>query len=297
MKRPLAVLVLVGSIVTACGDDGVESNGATSGFPREIAGITLTQPPERIISGSATHTEILFAIGAGDQVIAVDAFSDYPAEATDLPQVDAFNPSVEGFADLDPDLVIITFDPNDLVGGLGALGIPVWVLDAPVDLEGVYEQITEIGAVTGQSDGATGVVDGMRSAVAEVVAGLPQPLVEKTYYHELDDTYFSIGSDTFLGSIYGLLGLTSIGDAAGGGYPQLSAEFIVSADPDFIFLADASCCGQTPQSVAARPGWEAMSAVTAGRVVVVDEALASRWSPRIVDYLTAVANAVYGDSS
>lgn len=296
MRKPLAVLVLIGSLVTACGDDGVQGDGATSGFPREIAGITLTEAPERIISGSATHTEILFAIGAGDQVIAIDAFSDYPAEAADLPRVDAFTPSVEGFAALEPDLVIITFDPNDLVAGLGALGIPVWVLDAPVDLEGVYAQITEIGEVTGQRNGAAEIVEGMRFDVAAVVADLPQPPQEFTYYHELDGSYFSIGSDTFLGSIYGILGLTSIGDAAGGGYPQLSAEFIISADPDFIFLADAVCCGQSPETVATRPGWEAMSAVTGGRVIPVDESIASRWSPRIVDYLSAVAAAVYGDS-
>ena len=296
MRKPLAVLVLIGSIVTACGDDGVSDDGATSGFPREIAGITLTEVPDRIISGSSTHTEILFAIGAGEQVIAVDAFSDYPAEAAELPRVDAFTPSVEGFAALEPDLVIITFDPNDLVAGLGALGIPVWVLDAPVDLEGVYAQITEIGDVTGNRDGAVAVIAEMRSQVAAVVAGLPQPLPEQTYYHELDDSYFSIGSDTFLGSIYGILGLTSIGDGAGGGYPQLSAEYIVEADPDFIFLADADCCGETPESVAARPGWEAMTAVTGGRVIPVDESLSSRWSPRIVDYLAAVAAEVFGGS-
>jgi iron complex transport system substrate-binding protein len=296
MRKPLAVLVLIGSIVTSCGDDGVQGDVATSGFPREISGITLTEAPERIISGSATHTEILFAIGAGEQVIAVDAYSDHPAEATELPEVDAFTPSVEGFAALDPDLVIITFDPNDLVAGLGALGIPVWVLDAPVDLEGVYAQISEIGTVTGQGDGAAEVVESMRSDIAAIVAGLPQPLPSLTYYHELDPSYFSIGSDTFLGSIYRLVGLTSIGDAAGGGYPQLSAEYIVSADPDFIFLADAACCTQTPETVAARPGWGELSAVTNGQVVVVDESLASRWSPRIVDYLSAVAAAVYGDS-
>ena len=296
MRKPLAVLVLIGSIIGACGDDGVRGGDATSGFPREIAGITLSEAPERIISGSASHTEILFAIGAAEQVIAVDAFSDYPAEAAELPRVDAFTPSVEGFAALEPDLVIITFDPNDLVAGLGALGIPVWVLDAPGDLEGVYAQITEIGDVAGHREGAAEVIDEMRADVAALVAELPEPLLALTYYHELDDSYFSIGSDTFLGSIYKMLGLTSIGDAAGGGYPQLSAEFIVSADPDFIFLADALCCGETPESVGARPGWEAMSAVTGGRVIPVDEAMASRWSPRIVDYLITIAAEVYGVS-
>ena len=132
MKRPIAVLAAAAFFAAACGGSapGATTTSPPTGFPREIAGITIIEPPVRIISGSPTHTEILFAIGAGDAVVAVDAFSDYPAEALDLPHLDAFNPSVEGFAALDPDLVIVTFDPNDLVGGLGALGIPVLALDA-----------------------------------------------------------------------------------------------------------------------------------------------------------------------
>lgn len=295
MRRPIAVLALVALVAAGCGDDA--PGDATAGFPRDIAGITLTEPPQRIISGSATHTEILFAIGAGPQVVAVDAFSDFPVEANALPHLDAFNPSVEGFAALEPDLVIVTFDPNDLVGGLGSLGIPVWVLDAPGDIDGVYAQIVEIGEVTGHGDEADELVAEIRSDIAAIVSDLPQPVPTSTYFHELDPSYYSIGSDTFLGSLYGLLGLTSIADAAGGGFPQLSAEFIVSADPDFVFLGDADCCGQTPETVAARPGWESMSAVTAGRVIVVDEALASRWGPRMVDFLAVVAAAVYGEGA
>lgn len=295
MRRPLAALASVLMFVAACGEAVDGSAQATpSGFPREIAGITLTEPPTRIISGSPTHTEILFAIGAGESVIAVDAFSDFPADADDVPHLDAFNPSVEGFAALDPDLVIVTFDPNDLVGGLGTLGIPVLVLDAPVTVDGVYDQIAEIGAVTGHTDGATSLIERMRTDISSIVAGLPQPMRALTYYHELDPTLFSIGSDTFLGSLYGMLGMTSIADAAGGGYPQLSAEFVIAADPDFVFLGDGACCAQTAEAVAQRPGWDSMSAVSGERVIVVDEALASRWGPRIVDFLAAVAAAVAG---
>ncbi len=296
MRRPITVLTLLVMLAAACGADVTDTTNPP-GFPRQIAGITLTEPPQRIISGSPTHTETLFAVGAGDQVVAVDSFSDFPAAASGLPHLDAFNPSVEGFAALDPDLVIVTFDPNDLVRGLGALGIPVWVLDAPVDLAGVYRQIEEIGDVTGHRAGAGAVVAGMEDDIAAIVSGLPQPVPALTYYHELDDTYYSIGSDTFLGSLYGLVGLTSIADAAGGGYPQLSAEFIVAADPDFVFLGDGACCAQTPETVAARPGWDEMTAVSEGRVVVVDEALSSRWGPRIVEFLRSVVDAVYQEAS
>ena len=296
MKRPFVVITLLLAIAAACGESGGATTSATfAGFPREIAGIAITEPPGRIISGSATHTEILYAIGAGDAVVAVDAFSDFPEAASGLPHLDAFNPSVEGFAALDPDLVIVTFDPNDLVGGLGALGIPVWVLDAPTSVEGVYAQIAEIGTVTGHPDEAAEVVAGMRADIAEIVAGVAPSVDRSTYYHELDPTLFTIGSDTFLGSLYGMLGLTSIADAAGGGYPQLSAEFVIAADPGFVFLGDGACCGQTPETVAQRPGWDAMSAVAQVRVFVIDEALASRWGPRIVDFLAAVAAAISGE--
>ena len=299
MKRPIAVLIVGALLFAACARVGSDAGTTTLdllGFPRDIAGITITEPPTRIISGSATHTEILFAIGAGDAVIAVDDYSDYPAEAGALTHLDAFSPSVEGFAALDPDLVIVTFDPNDLVGGLGALGIPVWVLDAPVTIDGVYEQIVEIGEVVGHRDGAEAVIDEMQTGIAGIVAALPSDGVRHTYYHELDDTYYSIGSETFLGSLYSMLGMDSIADEAGGGYPQLSAEFIIAADPDFIFLCDGACCGQTPETVAARPGWDSLSAITNGRFVVLDEALASRWGPRIVELLGVISDSMLADA-
>lgn len=289
MKRLLLVTMLLAACSTAASPD--------EGFPRIVNGMSLSALPERIVSGSPTHTEILFAIGAGDRVVAVDTYSDHPAAVAGLPHLDAYNPSVEGFAALDPDLVVVTFDPNDLVGGLGTLGIPVLVLDAPDTLEGVYEQITLLGEATGTEEGAAAVVAGMRAEVTEILAGLPTPLPEATYYHELDPSYYSIGSDTFLGSLYTLLGLRSIADAAGGGYPQLSAEFILAADPDFVFLGDASCCGQSPEVVATRPGWGDLSAVAAGRVLVVDESLSSRWGPRVVDLLRTLAAAVHGVAS
>ena len=118
-----------------------------------------------------------------------------------------------------------------------------------------------------------------------------------TYYHELDDTLFSATSTTFIGQLYSMLGLVNIADGSdpdGFGYPQLSAEVIIDADPDFIFLADTICCGQSQATVAARPGWETLQAVVGGRVVELDDAVASRWGPRVVDLLEIVAGAVAG---
>lgn len=294
MRRTAALLLAL--VLLACGDDAAVTTTAPAGFSVEIAGITLDAPPQRIISGSPTHTEILFAIGAGDQVIAVDAFSDFPAEAAALPRLDAFNPSVEGFAALDPDLVVLTFDPGEVVEGLAALGVPALVLDAPVTVEDVYAQILQLGDLTDNRAGAEAVTGSMRSDIASLLETLPEATEPLTYYHELDPTYYSVGSDTFLGSLYGMLGMSSIADAAGGGWPQLSAEFIVEADPDFVFLADTLCCGVTPEAVAERPGWETMTAVRQGRVISVDESLASRWGPRLVEFLEKVAVAVYAGS-
>jgi iron complex transport system substrate-binding protein len=113
-------------------------------------------------------------------------------------------------------------------------------------------------------------------------------------YHELDATLFSINSNTFIGQVYALFDLQNIADTAEGGsdYPQLSAEFVISQNPDIIFLADAKCCGETPDKVAARPGWDSITAVQTGHVIPVDEDIASRWGPRIVDYVEFVADSI-----
>jgi iron complex transport system substrate-binding protein len=124
------------------------------------------------------------------------------------------------------------------------------------------------------------------------VASLPPRDEPLTYYHELDVTFFSVSSDTFIGQLYGLLGMQSIADEAGdesGGYPQLSPEFIIEADPDVILLADAVCCGVDPTEVANRPGWEQLSAVQAERIISLDEDVASRWGPRVVEFLETLA--------
>ncbi len=299
-KHRFRLLLPVIVLLSACATSSPASTtgtgaGDAAAFPVVVRGVTIPAVPERIVSGSATHTEILFAIGAGDRVVATDDFSDFPAEAAALPHFDAFNPSVEGIAAMDPDLVILAFDPGDTASGLAALGIPTVVFDAPTTLEDVYRQFEEVGEAAGLAGAAATLAAETRSEIESIVATVPARPRATTYYHELDPTFYSIGSDTFLGSVYGALGLVSIADEAGGGYPQLSAEFIVSADPDFIFLGDATCCGETPATVAGRPGWSGLTAVTAGHVVAVDESLSSRWGPRLVDLVRVIHDAVWGE--
>ncbi|HET9441795.1 MAG TPA: ABC transporter substrate-binding protein, partial [Acidimicrobiales bacterium] len=155
-----------------------------------------------------------------------------------------------------------------------------------------YDQLRELGDVTGHRAEADKVVASMKEALAALAAGVPAGAKGATYYHELDPSYFSATSKTFIGSVYALLGLENIADpadSAGGGYPQLSAEFIVQADPDVIFLADSQCCQQSAATVAARDGWAGITAVRNGAVVALDDDIASRWGPRTVDFARAVA--------
>jgi len=244
--------------------------------------------PQRIVSLSPTGTEMLFAIGAGDQVIAVDSFSYYPEEApvTDL---SAWEPNLEAIAAFEPDLVI-TGSPLE---GLEALGIENHLVPAATNLDDIYTQIEQLGAKTGNVGGAAELVSQMQTDIEAALAAAPARDVPLTYYHELDNTLFSVTSGTFVGYVYELFGLQNVADPADAdgsafGYPQLSEEFLVTADPDIIFLADTLCCDQSAETVAARPGWDQLSAVQNGNVVELNDDIVSRWGPRIVDFIEVI---------
>lgn len=255
--------------------------------------VTIERRPERIVSLSPTATEMLFAIGAGSQVVAADEYSNYPPEAPDT-DLSGYEPNVEAIAALDPDLVVLANDVNDVVASLETLGVPVILSPAAASLDDTYAQIEQLGAATGHVDEAAEVVSAMKSEIQELVGRVPKFDEAPTYYHELDQTYFSVMSETFIGQVYALVGLENIADAAkaGGAYPQLSAEFIIEADPDLIFLADAKCCGVTAEQVAKRPGWDRITAVRRGAVVELDDDVASRWGPRVVEFLRIVVERV-----
>jgi iron complex transport system substrate-binding protein len=247
--------------------------------------------PHRIISLSPTVTEDLFAIGAGKQVIAVDNQSNYPARAprTDL---SGYTPNKEAIANYHPDLVLISYNPNNFASQLRQLGIKVKFVAAAHNLRQAYREILGIGLLTGHTRGAKAVVHSMRSHLAAIVAGVPKTRRHLRVYHELDPTYYSATSTTFIGSVYKLFGFRDIADGAGGagdGYPQLSGEYIVAKDPQIIVLADTRCCQQSYSTVAARPGWGTIAAVQHHRVVVANDDVASRWGPRIVEFARNVA--------
>lgn len=294
-------IVLVGLVlavaVAACGSDDASTPptpGPVAAFPVTVRDVEIPAEPVRIVSLSATHTEVLYEIGAGDRVVATDVFSDHPSAAAETEKVDAFNLNVEAVAALDPDLVVLSFDPGDAVSGLAALGIPALLFapPGPSDLEEAYAEWIELGTAVGLRPDAAELVERVRSEIGGMIASVPEADQETTFYVELDTTYFTAGDGTLLDSIFREVGLSNIAGPDAGAFPQLSAEYIIDADPDLIFLADTVCCGQTAETVAARPGWDQLSAVREGRVVELDDSVASRWSHRLVDLVAAIAEEV-----
>ena len=281
--------------LTSCGG-GQSSPPASAHFPVTItqsngATVTVTHQPRHIVSLSPTGTEMLFAIGAGSQVIAVDDQSNYPAAAPRT-KLSGFQPNIEAIAAYQPDLVVASGDVGGIVRGMQALSIPILIEPAAKTLDDSYLQLRQLGTATGHPAEADAVVARMRSDVDSFVRSVSKPARQLRVYHELDNTYYSVTSATFIGQVYRLLGLSNIADAATAAapdYPQLSAEYIVVANPDLIVLADTKCCQQDLNSVAARPGWAVIKAVRSGQVVGVDDDIASRWGPRVIDFMKAVA--------
>jgi iron complex transport system substrate-binding protein len=295
--RCLAGALALALLAVACGDDDSSADSGDAddtGVDDSSAEGADDEVAQRIVSLSATATESIFAIGADGQLVAVDNFSYYPAN--DLPAIDSFSPSVEAISEYEPDLVVLAFDPGDLVTGLDALGIESLMQPAAATLDDAYAQIEQLGAATGHVGEAAELVLSMQTDLDALVAEAPDA-TGTTYYHELGEELYSLTSQTFAGEVHGLFGLENIADPADEdgssfGYPQLVEEFIIDADPDLIFLADTICCDQDATTVAARPGWAEMSAVAAGNVIELDDDIASRWGPRVVDFAGAIAVAL-----
>ncbi|HEY7563572.1 MAG TPA: helical backbone metal receptor [Acidimicrobiia bacterium] len=310
MRKIIAALSLA-VVLTACSGAAVTTTAAAPTTTAEPASTTtaagaypvtlevangpvlIEARPEAVVSLSPTATEMLFAIGAGSQVVAVDSLSNYPAEApvTDLA---AFTPNTEAIAAYRPDLVVTSFDANELLAGLAELEIPTLLLGAATSIEDAYTQIEQLGVATDHVAEASALNAQIASDLEVITSTVTRPSEALSYYYELSPDFFSLTSATFVGQLLGTLGLQNIADPADAdgaafGYPQLSSEFVVAADPDLILLADTKCCGQSAATVAARPGWGEMTAVIGGGVVELDDDIASRWGPRVVDLLETVA--------
>ena len=300
----LFLLLLAGLVLSGCGgldtvDERAESSSPSADpeFPVTVLSgpgggdteVTVESEPTSIVSISPTATEMLWAVGAGDQVVAVDDQSDYPK---DVPRtkLSGYQPNVEAILEYEPDLVIASDDTGDLVSGLDKARVPTLVLPAAEDLEETYSQIERLGEATGHEEEAVELVDETRSGIEQALAEAPDA-EGVSYFHELTPDLYTATSETFIGEVYGLFGLENVADDARGGddYPQLSGEYVVGADPDLVFLADNQCCDVAVPDVAKRPGWGQVPAVADDQVHVLDEDIASRWGPRVLDFVQQVS--------
>lgn len=299
----LGLFVVAPALVAGCGGGGDQTaspseSSSGGGYPVTVKAangtVTIPARPKRIISLSPANTEILYAIGAGPQVTAVDALSNYPANAPRT-KLSGFKPNAEAIIDKSPDLVVLSDDMNGIVKELTKVKIPVIQSPAATKLSDSYTEMQTLGTATGHASQARAAVASMKKGIAAAVAKVKKPKKQLTYYHELDPAYHSATSQTFIGQVYGLFGLRNIADKAkeqAGGYPKLSAEYVAEADPDLIFLADTKCCGQSAAAIGKRPGWEKLTAVHDGNVVALDDDIASRWGPRVVTLVKRVGAAV-----
>lgn len=302
MKKSSILVVVAALVLSACSSASPEaastSAAPSTAYPLTINNnskdVTIAAEPAAIISLSPTATEMLFAIGAGDQVIAVDDQSNFPAEAP-ISELSGYTPNVEAIVAEKPDLVIVSNDINNLVASLEAAAIPVLVEPAAVTIDDTYKQISELGEVTNHATQAAAVSSDMQSKISAALDSAKGKGEGKSVYHELDNTMYSVTSSTFIGSIYAAFGLTNIADAspdASSGYPQLSAEFIIAANPTLVFLADTKCCAQDATVFAARPGFDTLDASANNGIIGLDDDIASRWGPRTADLYVAIADAL-----
>lgn len=301
LALPAALLL----VLPGCGGDTADTGSDTatensgSSFPVTVTGddgeLTLKEEPRAIVSLSATATEMLFAVGAGPQVVAVDAYSNHPDDApvTDL---SAFTPSAEAIAGYGPDLVVLSDDVNGVVDALDRLEIPTLLMSWTDSLDESYEQMETLGAATGHAEEADEVVTEVQDRIDAAVRSAADSAAGLSVYHEIDPSHYALTSDTFVGEIYTRFGMDNIADEAGtpGETTQLSAEYILGAAPELIVLADTVCCQQTAEALAQRPGWDTVPAVREGRVVEMNDDIASRWGPRMADFAETIAATLEG---
>jgi cobalamin transport system substrate-binding protein len=313
-QLPALVAVLVLALAAAACSSSPASPGsgstaqaAAAGFPVTITSfagkVHVPVRPGAIISLSATATEMLYAIGAGGQVRAVDDDSDYPASAP-VTKLSGYTPNAEAIAAYKPDLVVISNNISGITAKLEALSVPVLTLPAAVNLQQEYAEFDQLGQATGHLTQAQREVGKLKAEVSKIVAAEPKRTTPLTYYYEVStDPYYSATSSTFIGSVLSLLGMKSIADAAkgaaaSGGYPSLSSEFILKSNPDYIILTDTgpTAGGQSAATVGRRPGWSVLTAVKDKHIISLNADIASRWGPRVVEMLQAVATALTQES-
>ncbi|HLZ09089.1 MAG TPA: ABC transporter substrate-binding protein, partial [Chloroflexota bacterium] len=260
--------------------------------------VTFDAPPQRIVSLSPGLTETVYALGAGDRVIVTDQFSDFPAENKPKAKLNTYpKPNVEELISLKPDLILVLVEGDDFVQQMDARGIKVLRV-FPKTYDGTLQDIVWLGKVLGASTKATQIAADMRERADAVVAKTKNAPKVSVYY-EIDASDptkpWVAGPDGFFGNLVPLAGGKNIFDDLATSAGQVSAEQIVSRNPDVIILADTTSPSnaQTPAMVKARPGWSGISAVKNNRIQILDDALLTRPGPRLIDGLEQMARLLH----
>ena len=266
----------------------------SDGLGREV---TLAAPAQRVVSLAPSITEILFAVGAGDQVVGRDEFSDYPAEAASIDSVGGSmgEYSVEAIVALEPDLVLAAeINTPELVKQLEDLGLTVFYVNNPTTIEEMYGSLENVAALTGHD--VTELIESLKARVAVIDEKIAPISARPSVFYEIDASDpakpYTYGPGTFGNLLIERAGGFNIGSEAADAYPQLSLEQIVVANPSIILLGDAMW-GVTTESVLARPGWETIEAVKSNQIFPIDDNLISRPGPRLVDGLEALAKILH----
>jgi iron complex transport system substrate-binding protein len=307
-----AIAIAAAAVLSGCGSASSNSStsaaqatspaGTAAAFPVRVTPangpVTIKARPVRIVSLDPTSTEDLYAVGAGPQVVAVDQNSNYPAGVPKT-GLSGLTPNIEAIVRYNPGLVVASQNSGGLVSAMTKLGVPVLIEPAVSTLDGAYGQIQQIGEATGHAVRAARVVAGMKQQIAAAVREAGTAHRGVSYYWELSASpFYSATSSTFIGQVVGLFGLKNIADAvskpADGGYPQLSQEYIVTAKPQVIFLADNQPAdgAQSPAVVAKRPGWSGIPAVENHEIIGLNDDIASRWGPRLPQLVAEIAAAI-----
>ena len=286
------LVVLSFAACTPAANAGANPIALTDGLGRPVS---LAAPAKKIVSMAPSNTEILFAIGAGEQVIGRDEFSDYPAEASSLPSVGGSmgTYSIETIASLKPDLVLAAeINTPEQVKALEDVGLTVYYLSNPKDLDGLYANLKTVGQLAGRESEADALVQSLQKRIKAVEDKLAPISSIITVFYEMDGSDpakpWTAGQDSYLSQLVRLALGSNVGDSMKGDYVQMSQEALLVQNPSIILLGDAAY-GVTPEQVAARPGWSALQAVKDNRIYAFDDNLISRPSPRLVDGLEALA--------
>lgn len=258
--------------------------------------VTITRRPERIIAIGPSATEKLFAIGAGEQVVGVDEFSNYPAEVARIPKVGSLRtPSFETIVALDPDLIFVINTSSEHRGRLEALGYTVAHV-VPTNLQAIYERIDLLGRIVDRQAEAAQVVEQMQARVADIlqrVASEPEAQRPRVFHEVWGDPLMTAGPGSYIHELIELAGGVNIAADADTEWPRLSLEVVVERNPQVILTTFHNTVEELRTGM--RAAWQGIDAVQNGRIHQLDEDEIARPGPRIVLGLEAVARALHPD--